>query len=60
MTLVERNPCLLDRDEPRVSELVAAQLAAEGIDVHTATQARRAYWDGAGIVAELDGGGPCH
>lgn len=56
VTLVQRGPRLLDREEPRVGELVATQLAAEGIDVRTAVQTHRVHRDGADTVAELDDG----
>ncbi len=39
VTLVERNPRLLAREEPEVGELLAARLTAEGVDVRTGTGA---------------------
>ncbi|RCW40936.1 dihydrolipoamide dehydrogenase [Halopolyspora algeriensis] len=56
VTIVQRGPRLLGREEPRVGELVAAHLADEGIDIRTDTQARRTYRDGTDTVVELDDG----
>lgn len=56
VTLVQRGPRLLDREEPRVGELTAGYLAADGIDIHLGTQVRRVRREGADTVAELDDG----
>jgi pyruvate/2-oxoglutarate dehydrogenase complex dihydrolipoamide dehydrogenase (E3) component len=56
VTLVQRGPRLLDREEPRLSELVAAHLGNDGIDIRTGRQARAARRDGADTVVELDDG----
>ena len=46
--LVETAPRLLPEHEPRVGELLAARLRAEGVDVRTATTATRFAASGAG------------
>jgi pyruvate/2-oxoglutarate dehydrogenase complex dihydrolipoamide dehydrogenase (E3) component len=57
VTLVQRGPRLLDREEPRVGDLVAAQLQSEGIDIRLGRQARAAHRDGGDdTVVELDDG----
>jgi dihydrolipoamide dehydrogenase len=56
VTLVQRNPRLLDREEPRVGELVAGHLRSDGIDVRTGRQARAAHRDGDDTVVDLDDG----
>jgi dihydrolipoamide dehydrogenase len=56
VTLVQRTPRLIDREEPRVSDLVAAHLTSDGIDVRVGCQARAARRDGADTVVELDDG----
>jgi dihydrolipoamide dehydrogenase len=57
VTLVQRGPRLLDREDPRVGALVAAQLDRDGIDVRTGRQARAARRDGDDTVVEFDDGG---
>jgi dihydrolipoamide dehydrogenase len=54
VTLVQRAPQLLNREDPRVGELVAEQLRADGIDVRLGCQVSAARPDGAGAVVELD------
>jgi pyruvate/2-oxoglutarate dehydrogenase complex dihydrolipoamide dehydrogenase (E3) component len=39
VTLVERNPRLLAREDPEVGDLLAGRLTAEGVDVRTGTSA---------------------
>ncbi|WP_156296807.1 dihydrolipoyl dehydrogenase family protein [Mycobacterium paragordonae] len=56
VTLVQRGPRLLDREDPRVGELVAARLRDDGIDVRLGRQATRARRDGADAVVEFDDG----
>ena len=56
VTLVQRNPRLLSREEPRVSELTATYLRDEGVEVRTSSTPRRARRDGADSVLELDDG----
>jgi pyruvate/2-oxoglutarate dehydrogenase complex dihydrolipoamide dehydrogenase (E3) component len=54
VTLIQRGPRLLDREDPRVGELVATQLGSDGIDVRVGAQAAGACRDGAEVVVELD------
>lgn len=56
VTLVQRGPRLLDREEPRVGELVADHLRRDGIDIRLGHQARAARRDGGDTVVELDDG----
>ncbi len=56
VTLVQRGPRLLNREDPRVGELVAGHLAADDIEVRTGTQARRVHRDNGATVVELDDG----
>lgn len=54
VTLIQRGPRLLVREEPGLGELVATQLDTDGIDVRLGRQAARVLGDGDGIVVELD------
>ncbi len=54
VTLVQSADRLLDREDPRVGELVAAQLTDSGVDVRTGRRAVRARRDGADTVVTLD------
>jgi dihydrolipoamide dehydrogenase len=56
VTLVQRGPRLLGREEPRVGELVAEQLRADRVDVRLDCQATAARRDGADTVVEFDDG----
>jgi pyruvate/2-oxoglutarate dehydrogenase complex dihydrolipoamide dehydrogenase (E3) component len=56
VTLVQRGPRLLDREEPRVGELVADHLRRDDIDIRLGHQARAARRDGGDTVVELDDG----
>ncbi|GAA4888918.1 NAD(P)/FAD-dependent oxidoreductase [Pseudonocardia sp. C8] len=56
VTLVQRGPRLLDREDPRVGELTAELLSQDGIDVRLGSEARAARRDGADTVVELDDG----
>ncbi|MGH3793510.1 MAG: dihydrolipoyl dehydrogenase family protein [Pseudonocardiaceae bacterium] len=56
VTLVQRGPRLLDREDPRVGELVAAQLSSDGIDVRLGSQATATRRDDGHPVVELDDG----
>ncbi|MGH6656415.1 MAG: dihydrolipoyl dehydrogenase family protein [Actinocrinis sp.] len=56
VTLVQRNTRLLDREEPRLSDLVADQLRKDGIDLRLGHQATTARRDGADTIVELDDG----
>src|SRR5690606_33851853 len=55
-TVVQRGPRLLGREEPRVAELAAGQLAADGLDIRLNTQASAVRRDGSETVVELDDG----
>jgi dihydrolipoamide dehydrogenase len=56
VTIVQRGPRLLNREEPRLGDLVKQHLAADGIDIHLGTQARAARRDGTDTVLDLDDG----
>src|SRR6266536_1913209 len=56
VTIVQRGPRLLDREDPRVGDLVATNLRGDGIDIRTGRQVRAAHRDGADTVVELDDG----
>ncbi|MGP4030023.1 dihydrolipoyl dehydrogenase family protein [Actinomadura sp. 3N407] len=56
VTIVQRGPRLLDREEPRLGELVADHLAADGTDIRLGRQARAARRDGGDTVVDLDDG----
>lgn len=56
VTVVQRGPRLLGREEPRVAELAARQLAADGLDIRLNTQASAVRRDGSETVVELDDG----
>ena len=55
VTIVEREPALLPREEPEASRLLAARLAAEGIDVRSGRRVERVRWNGEGGRIELAG-----
>ncbi|WP_201409499.1 dihydrolipoyl dehydrogenase family protein [Mycobacterium paraintracellulare] len=56
VTLVQRGPSLLGREDPRVGELVAVQLRNDGIDVRLGRQVTAARRGGGDTVVELDDG----
>ncbi|WP_159943337.1 MULTISPECIES: NAD(P)/FAD-dependent oxidoreductase [unclassified Nocardiopsis] len=56
VTIVQRGPRLLDREEPRLSELVAERLGKDGVDLRLGRQATAAHRDGDHTVVELDDG----
>ncbi|MPZ26959.1 MAG: pyridine nucleotide-disulfide oxidoreductase [Micromonosporaceae bacterium] len=56
VTLVQRGPRLVRREEPRVGELVAGHLRADGIDVRTGCQLAAVRRDDAETVVDLDDG----
>ncbi|MDP9418021.1 MAG: NAD(P)/FAD-dependent oxidoreductase, partial [Actinomycetota bacterium] len=56
VVLVQRGERLLEREEPRVSELTDGYLRSEGVDVRTGVSPRRARRDGAESVLDLDDG----
>ena len=56
VTMVQRGPRLLGREEPRLAELATAHFAADGIDIRVNTQASAVHRDGAETVVELDDG----
>jgi dihydrolipoamide dehydrogenase len=56
VTIVQRAPRLLDREDSRVSELAAGHLAADGIDTRLGRQARSVRSEGTHTVVELDDG----
>lgn len=56
VTMVQRGPRLLDREEPRVGELVAEHLRGDGVEVRVGCQATAVRRDGADTVVEVDDG----
>jgi len=56
VTLVQSADRLLDREDPRVGELVRAQLSEAGVSVRTSTRANRARQDGTDTVVTFDDG----
>ncbi|GAA3763438.1 dihydrolipoamide dehydrogenase [Spinactinospora alkalitolerans] len=56
VTVIQRGPSLLDREEPRLGELVADRLTKDGIDVRVGRQADAARRDGDHTVLDLDDG----
>ncbi len=57
VTLAQRGDRLVTREEPRIGELVAESLAADGIDVRLGRQVARAWRDGASTRVAFDDGG---
>ncbi len=56
VTLLQSADRLMDREDPRVGELVAAQLTDAGVTVRTGTTATHARLDGPDTVVTLDDG----
>jgi dihydrolipoamide dehydrogenase len=56
VTIVQRGPRLLGREEPRVGELVTTYLRRDGISLRLGRQVATARRDGADTVVELDDG----
>jgi pyruvate/2-oxoglutarate dehydrogenase complex dihydrolipoamide dehydrogenase (E3) component len=56
VTIVERSATLLSREEPRVGELLAERMRADGIDVRTGATATTARRDGADTTITLNEG----
>ena len=55
-TVVEPGPCLLSREEPEASELLAGVFRAEGIDVRTGSRAAWVRYEADEFTVGLDGG----
>ncbi len=56
VTVVQRGPRLLDREDGRLCALVSEQFERDGIDVRTGTQVSAVGRDAHGVVAHLDDG----
>jgi dihydrolipoamide dehydrogenase len=56
VTIIQRAGRLIDREDPRVGELAAEALAADGVTVHAGRTAVRARAVGGGAVITLDDG----
>jgi pyruvate/2-oxoglutarate dehydrogenase complex dihydrolipoamide dehydrogenase (E3) component len=56
VTIIQRAPRLLDREDPALSALIAKQLAGDGIDIRLGTEAVSARRDGSGALVELADG----
>lgn len=56
VTLVQRGDRLLDREDPRLCELVSEQFERDGITVHLGTEVASAAADGDGVAAVLGSG----
>lgn len=57
VTLVQRGPRLLGREDPRMGDLVAEQLAQDGVTIRVGRTAVAARRYGGDTVVELDDGG---
>jgi len=60
VTIVQRGPRLVDREEPRLCELISDQFARDGVSVHLGTQVASVARDGDGVLATLDNGDRLH
>ncbi|MDE3722873.1 NAD(P)/FAD-dependent oxidoreductase [Nocardiopsis sp. N85] len=60
VTVVQRGDRLLDREDPRLCELVSEQFDRDGVTVHLGAQVASAAADGDGVVATLDTGERVH
>src|SRR5207248_2439563 len=47
VTIVQRGPHLLSSEDPAITEVLRTSLQAEGIEIHTSTEAIRVERDGA-------------
>ncbi|HYD40423.1 MAG TPA: mercuric reductase [Anaeromyxobacter sp.] len=56
VTLVQRGPHLLDREDPEISEAIEAVFRAEGIDLVLGATAARVAPRGGGVALELEDG----
>ena len=56
VTIVQSPNRLIDREDPRVSELIRAALEEEGIDVRLGQKVAKAHKDGEGAIVTLDDG----
>jgi dihydrolipoamide dehydrogenase len=56
VTIVQRPPALVDREDPRVGELARDALAGEGVTIRTGRTAARAQRVSGGAVITLDDG----
>ncbi|MES0836470.1 dihydrolipoyl dehydrogenase family protein [Nocardiopsis tropica] len=56
VTVVQRGPRLVNREEPRLCELIGDQFARDGISVHLGAQVASVSRDGDGVLATLDNG----
>lgn len=56
VTVVQRGPRLLDREEPRLCELISDQFDRDGTTVHLSSQVNSVTRDGDGVLAVLSGG----
>ncbi|WP_017569140.1 dihydrolipoyl dehydrogenase family protein [Nocardiopsis halotolerans] len=56
VTLVQRGPRLVDREEPRLCELISDQFDRDGVTVHLNTEVSSVTRDGDGVSATLDNG----
>lgn len=56
VTIVQRGPRLLDREDPRLCELISEQFERDGITVHLDSQVTSVDREGGGVAAVLSGG----
>ncbi|GAB3748592.1 dihydrolipoyl dehydrogenase family protein [Nocardiopsis nanhaiensis] len=56
VTVVQRGPRLLDREGPRLCELIGDQFHRDGITVHTGSEVASVRWEDGEVVAALSGG----
>ncbi|MEU3231162.1 NAD(P)/FAD-dependent oxidoreductase [Nocardiopsis alba] len=60
VTIVQRGPRLLDREDPRLCGLVTERFEAEGVTVRTGAEVSSVAREGDGVVAELSDGSRVH
>ncbi len=56
VTIVQSADRLIDREDPRVGELIGSALADDGIDIRVGRKVTRARKDGANAIVELNDG----
>ena len=56
VTVVQRGPRLLDREDPRLCALITERFEADGVDVRTGAQVESVRREGDGVLATLSDG----
>ncbi|MBR8743242.1 NAD(P)/FAD-dependent oxidoreductase [Nocardiopsis sp. MG754419] len=60
VTIVQRGSRLLDREDPRLCEIITSRFEANGVDVRAGTEVRSVRRDGDGVTATLSDGAEVH